>query len=308
MSRFGMALMAVALLAAPAALAQAAAPRLAISDTRPFGYFLGDVVERTVTLRAAPGETLDTASLPQPGPLNYWLEIASVDLQTDEEGSATVYRLRLLYQTFYAPLDTRRLLVPGFKLKLSGAQDAEVTVPEFGFVTSPIRQLFSEKGQSSDTATTLRPDVMPPRVATARERTAMLLAGILLTASLAALAWHHAWWPFRQRPSRPFTDAARYLSRNRERLHGAGGYRTALMKLHRAFDAAAGRRVLSDDVAEFLAAHPEFADYRPDIERLFTSSRQAFYANDVEEAQASMPLTDLARLGAGLGSAERRAA
>ena len=236
------------------------------------------------------------------------MEIASVDLQTDEEGSATVYRLRLIYQTFYAPLDTRRLMVPGFKLKLSGAQAAEVAVPEFGFVTSPIRQLFSEKGQSSDTATTLRPDAGTPRVATARERTRMLVAGTLLAVSLTALAWHKAWWPFRHRPSRPFTEAARYLNRNRERLTGAGGYRTALMKMHRAFDAAAGRRVLSDDVAAFLAAHPEFADYRPDIERLFTSSRQAFYANDVEEAQAGMPLTALERLGAGLGAAERRAA
>jgi mxaA protein len=306
MTRALMALVALCLVAAGGALASA--PKLSISETRPFGYFLGDAIHREVVLRVGPGDTLDMASIPRPGPLNYWLELSAADLTTSSEGDDTLYRLSLTYQTFYAPLDPRRLVIPAFKLKLSGAQDAEVTVPEFSFLTSPIRQLFTDKGQSSDTAVALRPDRPAPRLPTGRERTLMLVSAAVAFAALAGLAWHNAWWPFHWRPARPFTEAARYLRTHGARLQGAGGYRAALLKLHRAFDLAAGQRVLADDVAEFLQQHPEFAPYRTDVERLFASSRQAFFANDVENARSAMPLPALTELSARLGAAERRAA
>ncbi len=301
-----MALATVCLFAVGGALASS--PKLSIGETRPFGYFIGDTIHRELVLGVGPGETLDMASLPRPGPLNYWLELSAADLTTGSEGDDTLYRLALTYQTFYAPLDPRRLSIPAFKMKLSGAQGAEITVPEFSFLMSPIRQLFTDKGQSSDSAVALRPDRLAPRLPTGRERTLMLASAIVALAALAGLAWHNAWWPFHWRPARPFTEAARYLRTHGARLQGAGGYRTALLKLHRAFDLAAGRRVLADDVAEFLQQHPEFVPYRDDVERLFASSRQAFFANDVEHARSTMPLPALTQLSTRLGAAERRAA
>ncbi len=104
MMRMLMVLVAVGLTAATGALARA--PELSVSDTRPFGYFIGDAIHREVVLRLAPGDVLDTASLPRPGPLNYWLELSKADLSTGSEGEDTLYRLSLVYQTFYAPLDT----------------------------------------------------------------------------------------------------------------------------------------------------------------------------------------------------------
>ncbi len=136
----------------------------------------------------------------------------------------------------------------------------------------------------------------------------MLVSGLAALAALTGLAWHNAWWPFHRRPARPFTDAARFLRTNGARLQGASGYRAALLKLHRAFDLAAGRRVLADDVAEFLRQHPEFAPYAGEVERLFASSRQAFFANEVDQARAAMPLPALTELSTRLGAAERRAA
>ena len=67
MTRRLLALAAVLLLGATGAFARA--PEVTVSETRPFGYFLGDVIEREVTVRVGPGDTLDTASLPRPGPL-----------------------------------------------------------------------------------------------------------------------------------------------------------------------------------------------------------------------------------------------
>ena len=306
MMRMLMVLVVVGLTPATGALARA--PVLSVSDTRAFGYFIGDAIHREVVLRLAPGDVLDTASLPRPGPLNYWLELSSADLSTSSEGDDTLYRLSLVYQTFYAPLDTRALVIPAFKLKVTGAQGSEVNVPAFSFLMSPIRQLFTDKGQSSDSVTKLRPDRPAPREATGRERTLMLVSGLFALAALTGLAWHNAWWPFHRRPARPFTDAARFLRTNGSRLQGAGGYRAALLKLHRAFDLAAGRRVLADDVAEFLLQHPEFAPYAAEVERLFASSRQAFFANEVDQARAAMPLPALTELSTRLGAAERRAA
>jgi mxaA protein len=284
-------------------------PSLSVAEPRAYGYFLGDVIAREVALRLDAGQELDTASLPRPGPLNYWLELSKADLATDREGDGTLYRLSLLYQTFYAPLDPRKLSIPGFKLKIKGAQgDGEVAVPRFSFITSPIRELFAASSQSTGSAVQLQPDHVVQRLPTGAERTTLLAAGVLALASLVALAWHNAWWPFHWRPARPFTDAARFLKANAARLEGSRGYRAALLKLHRAFDLAAGRRVLADDVNGFIAQHPEFAPYAADVERLFASSRRAFFANDVEQAQAEMPLPALAELSTRLGDAERRAA
>ena len=79
-----LALLAVLLVAVPDAFARA--PELTVADTRPFGYFLGDVIEREIFLRVGPGDTLDTASLPRPGPLNYWLELSRTDLSESAQG------------------------------------------------------------------------------------------------------------------------------------------------------------------------------------------------------------------------------
>jgi mxaA protein len=289
--------------------APARAASVTAAETRPFGYFLGDVIRRDLTIRIGPGESLDMASLPRPGPVNYWLELGSADLVEGRNGDEKLYRLTLVYQTFYAPLDTRKLTIPGFKLKVDGPSGAqELSVPEFGFTTSPLRQLFSEKGDTAGSATALRPDHIPQRLPTGRERTALLVAGVLALASLVGLAWHNAWWPFHRRPSRPFTEAARFIRTHGASLNGVGGYRTALLKLHRAFDLAAGRRVLADDVAEFLGQHPEFSPYAAEVERMFASSREAFFADDVARARATMPIDAIAELGDRLGAAERRAA
>ncbi len=286
--------------------ASAKTPALVVDDPRAFGYFLGDTIVRRVKLRLGPDQKLESGVLPRPGPVNYWLELGSIKHDEAAEGSDTVHTLELTYQTFYTPLDPRRLEIPGFTLKLQGG--GEISVPAFGFITSPIRQLFAASSQSTGSAVDLQADAPAPRLPTGAERTALLIFLLVALGALIGLAWHRAWWPFHARPSRPFTDTARYLRVNASRLDDANGYRTALLKLHRAFDVAAGRRVLAEDVPVFLAEHPQFQPQGPKIERLFHASRRAFFANDVDEARDTMPLSALLKLGADLGVCERRAA
>jgi mxaA protein len=299
----------VALLLCAACGAAVSAPRtpsVTVINPRAFGYFIGDVIDRKVVIRLGPHEKLDMASLPRPGPLNYWLELAGVTHSEKSDGDDTIHTLHLSYQVFYGALDPRRLVIPGFKLGLTTG--GEVSVPDFGFITSPIRQLFAANSQSSGSAVEVQPDQSAPQLPTGAERTALLISSLVGLAALIGLAWHNAWWPFHKRPARPFTDAARYLKANAAQLGNAQGYRAALLKLHRAFDLAAGRRLLSEDVASFLDAHPEYRAQSGKIGQLFRASRRAFFANDVDEAQAEMPLAALVDLSAGLSAAERRAA
>lgn len=297
------------ILAAMAVSALAArAAEVAVEEPRAFGYFLGDVIRREVILTAAPGTQLDTATLPQPGPVNYWLDLKSVDLAQSERAGTAEFRIALAYQTFYSALDPRRLTIPGFTLKLThdgGSEEAEV--PEFAFVASPLRELFPGK-EGESTEVVMRPDVPAPLVATGRERTALLAAAVAGTIALVLLALHYAWGPFQRRAGRPFTEAARFLRTHTTQLSGEGGYRAALLKLHRAFDLAAGRRLLPDDLEAFLQQHPEFAPLESDIERWFDCSRQAFYGGDQARARAEMPLAAIANLGSRLAAAERSAA
>jgi mxaA protein len=295
-----------------AAVAADAGPRVVsieASQPRAFGYFLGDVIRRDVALTLKPGARLENASLPRPGSVTYWLELRSVDTDEHDAGSGrTEVRVTLEYQAFYAALDPRRLAIPAFVLKVTDADGSEdVEIPEWSFVMSPLRELFPGK-ETEGPAVALQPDAAPHLLSTAAERTVLLAAAAAVLTALVLLAMHYAWGPFRHRPGRPFTEAARFLNANAARLGGEGGYRSALLKLHRAFDAAAGRRVLPDDLAAFLGEHPEFAPLSTDIERLFACSRTAFYGNDVARAKEAMPFAAIAELGSRLGSVERRAA
>jgi len=280
---------------------------MGIEEPRAFGYFLGDELRRAVVLDLRPDAKLDAASLPRPGPVNYWLDLTGLDVDEEAAGSGTRVRITLTYQAFYSALDPRQLTIPGFTLKVSdasGTEDAEV--PAWSFVVAPLRELFPGK-ETEGSAVALRPDAPPRLIPTGGERTALLAAGLVAVATLVLLAAHFAWGPFRRRAGRPFTEAARFLRSHAAQLSGDGGYRAALLKLHRAFDVAAGRRILPDDLPAFLDKHPEFAPMSQDIDRVFTCSRATFYGGDVAHARAQMPVEAIAKLVARLGAAERRA-
>jgi mxaA protein len=300
----------LAFLAFFASVTADASPRvqsMTFNDPRAFGYFLGDVLRRDIELTLKPGAHVEAASIPQPGPVNYWLDLRTVDTGESSIGGSTRVRIELQYQAYYAPLDPRRLTVPGFTLKIAdsaGSEDAHV--PDWNFVISPLREIIPGK-ETESPAVKLRPDAPSRLMSTADQRTALTASAAVALATLVLLAAYYAWGPFRRRPGRPFTRVARVLKRTPAQPAGDTDYREALLKLHRAFDETAGRRLLPDDIDTFLHEHPQFAPLAPDIERLFASSRKTFYGNDITSARTAMPLAAIAALSAQLGRSERRA-
>lgn len=271
-----------------------------MSDPRVFGYFLGDPISRTAEIKAEPGEDFVAASLPQPGQLAYWLELTGAAAGEHRRGGQRYLTLRLDYQSFYVPLDTRRLRIPPSNIELTSGpgKNRVVTIPAFEFLMSPIRETFPEKSGET-TATFLKADATAERLSTAQARTTALGAAIASALALALLAFHRAWWPFHRRPARPFTEAARTVADQRQ------SYAVALLALHRAFDRAQGERLLASDVDRFFARRPEQESAREAVQRFFSASQTFFFGGDAVTAEAALPRSVLQRLAFDLAANER---
>jgi len=272
---------------------------LRMEEPRNFGYFVGDTLQRHAYILVDPDDTLSAASLPKPGPVNYWLDLASVAVRESRAQGGKLYRVTLVYQNFYVPLDPRKLTIPEWPLQLAGSS---AVIPAFAFTASPIRELFPEKSGET-VATFLKPDARAAPVSAGRAPRGLALSAAIALLTLALLAWHYAWWPFVTRPDRPFTRAARKIAALGGDAVAAADDRAALLALHRAFDAAAKRRLLADDLDGFLAQHPEFAACRAEVVWFFQSSRDLFFGGSVAQP---MPLQAVSALAARLAAGERR--
>jgi mxaA protein len=303
MRRAGLALLMLAALAGRAAAEVRAVHTL---EPRAFGYFLGDIVERTVEIETDPDDEIVPASLPRTGPSNYWLELSAIAQSSARHGDGRLHKLRLTYQAFYAPIDPRKQTIPSAEITIRGPNGSETaTIPPFTFLMSPLREIFPEK--SGETAETfLRPDAPVEMRRSGGLRTAALVAAALSGLFLVLLARDLAWWPFHHRPARPFSRALREIGRALAK-GGADGYRAALLALHRAFDTAAGHRLLAADLDGFLAAHPEHDEIRPLVERFFAASRAVFFGEAPREAETRLPPAELKELAAILARQERAA-
>ena len=268
---------------------------------RPFGYFLGDLLHAQVDIAVDPGFSLQTASLPRPGPVTYWLDLRAIAVET----AAGRIRLNLTYQTFYAALDTRQVAVPGFPVVLEstvagGTTSAKAEVPGWSLGMSSLREI--QPPPRDDPAEYLRPDGRGRRLDAAPLLRASLVCLVLAVLSLAALAYDRAW--FGHRRKRPFTRAARAL-RRLGRDHD--GYREALRLVHRGLDETDARRVLADDLPAFLARHPAFRSEAAALDRFFSASRRAFFGRDPAAAQAACPRSEIESSLRRLAAVERAA-
>lgn len=276
-----------------------------MDEPRAIGYFLGDTITRTAEIETGPDDEILSAALPQPGALNYWLDLRGIDVSSERQGDARVHRLTLTYQTFYAALDPRRLAIPPIEISVRTAEGSETAkIPGFSFVMAPLREVFPEKISEKDGF--LLPDAEASWRRSGMLRSAAIGAAALSMLFLVLLARDLAWWPFHRRPVRPFSRASREIGRVLA-PESADGYRGALLALHRAFDSAAGHRLFAADLDGFLSEHPEHSGIRADVERFFQASRTVFFGDSEREGKISLPPSELKLLAATLAQQERAA-
>ncbi|MBS7586762.1 nonribosomal peptide synthetase MxaA [Ancylobacter defluvii] len=274
---------------------------------RPFGHVIGDRLTLSADIVLDVPFQLDPASLPRARPLNYWLELTDVRL-TDRgtSGDAQRYALNLTYQIFYAPLEPKRLDIPPLQLLATdGERRVEFVVPGWSFLTSPLREIVStEQGA----AMALRPDAPPPPIPVSGTLRGLLFSLGCVLAALVVLAWHVGWGPFAQRRGRPFARAARAVRAalpSPKTAPSSPAYRQALLSLHRAFDATAGKGVFAEDLPGFFSAHPGFVLVETEIRRLFAASRRLFFGDDLVAATQELPPAELIALAGRLKAVER---
>lgn len=292
----------VLVLLAMSGSALAAEPQVSMELPRDHGWWIGDVLVAAAVIRVDEAYELDPASLPNPRAVTYWLDLRTVGV-TDQgslDGRRT-YVIDFEYQTFYAPLEPKRLVVPAVTIGFrSGERHVTATVPPWSFVSSPLREILAPTVPEA-----IRDAPRPSVVDTIGLQLRAAASLAVATLSAAAFAWHRNLWPFR-RKDRPFTDAfgevRRLLHRGADDLR----YRRALVALHRGFDRAFGRRMLAPDVEAFLRSRPIFAAHAERIFAFFEASRHAFFGPDAGAAETLLPPDELKRFARALAEIERR--
>jgi mxaA protein len=277
----------LAALAAPVGAAQ-----LDTVEPRPFGYTVGDVLERQLLVDPSREGKLDPASLPRPGRYGRWFQLRSV---TPAAGG-----VRLDYQIVNTPAQPDRENLPSLSVRVIGpdgsARDAQVG--PFTVAMAPVVQFGPAEIVQADN---VRPEMNPRPIDTsgARRRvfayTALLIALIVLQLA-PALARRVGW-----RQAGPFARALRALRRRRLRGDDVATRSDALRRLHQALDEATGSTLALDNVERLLVVQPWLAPARAGVEALLAQSRATFFGDAPPPSRAN-----LHALAAQLADLERR--
>jgi len=284
---------AAALMIGGAAVAQVRSVSRA-QPARDFGYFPGDLIISTSVIHLGPDTTLDAGSLPQTGPVSTEIDLRGTTLQEAKEAGGRRITLRTEWQSFATPDEVSRIDIPGYQLVFTKDHARfAANIPGFSIAVSPFRH---------DLQPVLDPEVLRLDHAVAdidlsRDWRQFYAATALSFLAALALAASRGLRPWPRRTHAPFADAARRITRDTD------GGRDALLLLHRAFDRAAGERVLAGDLDRFLARHPRFLPLRAEIENFFAESRRTFFDAASPPSSAVKPWARLARA---LARAERR--
>jgi mxaA protein len=247
----------------------AAALALETVEPRPFGYTVGDVLERTLRVDRTRDGTLDPASLPKPGRIGRWFQLRAVIPLPDG--------VRLDYQIVNMPPQPDRENLPSLRVRVIGpdgrARDADIG--PFTVAMTPVAHFESDEAIDADD---VRPDLDPRPIDTANGRARVFLYGGALTVLVAiqmapALGRRLGW-----RRAGPFARALRALRRLPRREEDVAARNNALRRLHEALDEAAGRTLALDNVEVLFLAHPWLAPARASVEALLAQSRASFFA------------------------------
>lgn len=270
---------------------------------RAFGYFLGDIIHHEAVITLDPGFRLEPGALPRTRSVTYWLDLRDValaELPTMDGGRR--YRLSLTYQTFYAALEPRPLVIPAVPLTArDGERVLNLSVPAWTFVSTPLREVFTSHAAPP---LALQSDILPEPNPVRRSLAMFAVAAVAAFVGVAVLAWLDGWGPLARRHL-PFTVAARQMHKLLSGPDQRGAYKSALLALHRAFDAAANRRLLADDLRWFMVQVPLLAPEVDEIADFFSVSRIAFFGDGADAAMTRLSPDALLTLARRLRTAER---
>lgn len=251
-----------------------------------YGVFTGDVLTHRYEIRVPGYMQLSPSSLPETGPLDYWLELRSVRYQLLESNQRfRRYQLILAFQTFYAPLDVRRLQTPSFvvSFNLDNSEDIQqLTIPSWSFTMSPLKQIAQQGVATFDARTEfMKPDMAPDYIdVTLWQSTAR---GAFFASLLCVIGWLLMQSKLLSFTTSPFNQARRQLKQLKKQQQQISDTDSqALQLVHRAFNRYAKKPVFAHQLTQFLEKFPEFADSQKQIEQFFVFSSQTLFAEPTQ--------------------------
>lgn len=247
-----------------------------VDEPRAYGYSIGDVVSRHITIDAPGRLVLDTASLPEVGRRGRALELRKVSLEKSGIAGGDRYRIDVQYQIFQAPREVRTLEMPTFNLRFTGAPRAQdVRIEAWPVTVSPLVPIeVSPRNGLGE----LRPDIAPPLLDMRGGLWRLAAYAAAMLVMLAYLAYVYLGLPWWSRRQRPFTQAWVAL-RALPAPAGPGSARPSFELMHRAVNQAAGQVLFEPGLESFLRAQPRYAPLRDDFLRFFRRSREVFFGD-----------------------------
>jgi mxaA protein len=258
--------------------AQAATLQATTEEPRAFGYQVGDVVQRRITVEVPEGMVLDENSLPRPGARGTALELRALRQKAVAKGA----QIELYYQVFLSPVEARTLEMPSFTLRYEGVPRAqELRIESWPVTVAPLMpvEVSPRTGLGE-----LQPDAAPPLFDTRAQSARLLAYAALLAALLAYLAFVYFGLPWWGSQRRPFALAWR-------QLNPALPWREACQRVHAALNQSAGEVLFENGVDRFTTRHRAFAPLKEDILRFLRLSQREFFEGGARDADDAAWLT-----------------
>jgi len=246
-------------------------------EPRAFGYQVGDIVPRGVTVRVPEGLVLDDASVPQPGARGRAIELRRVTRRDSSQPGGRQHELTLEYQLMRSPPQPRTFELPTLTLRFDGRPRAQdLRIEAWPVTVSPLVpvDVSPRRGLGE-----LQPDTPPLLIdpsATQNRLIAYAAASLLLLAYLGYFYIGLPWWSLAHRP---FMQAWRSLRALRPDS-AESQWRQAFQQLHEALNRTAGEVVFEHGIDRFVGADGRFEPLRGDLLQFFQLSRRAFFDDD----------------------------
>jgi len=253
-------------------------------EPRAYGYQVGDVVSRTVSVHVPDGLVLDPDSLPQALARGRALELRRITRHSHAESGGQRHELELEYQVMLSPPQSRTLELPVLTLRFTGQPRAqELRVDAWPVTVSPLVPVdVSPRTGLGE----LQPDAAPPLIDTRAARLRLVAYGVVILLLLAYLAHVYIGLPWWSRGHRPFALAWRSV-RGLGPHSPEAEWRAAYKHVHQALNKTAGEVLFAPGIDHFIGAQPRFKPLRNDLLAFFRHSQREFFAMDQKEDTAT---------------------
>ena len=302
-TRLGLAGALAGLLLTMSPLANAAVEHLSVKTPRSFGYVIGDTIEHEVSLALDPGFELDLQSIPEPGRVSRWLSLNDVTHEGRNRDGTSRHTIRLRFQVVNAAQSVIGAGTPPLSLRIVGPEDDfPALVPGWAFTISP---MLTPENRPPGRLPDLRPALLPEPASTTMRTARVAALGVLLLGLVALIARRHLAARIGTRSHGHFERAYRRIQRRMKGPEAPVAYADALVEMHTAFNATAGRAVFEHDLERFFVEHARFKPLRAPISALFAESGAVFYGSGADSTADSRRLDSVRDLCRACRDAER---